>query len=107
MLLFLFRYLIADQYWGTVRYNDQCKGPIFFYTGNEAPVTEYSENSGLFTEGTHELFYNSRSHQLVIVLAPKYGGLLIFAEHRYFGESMPFGNSSFQPGKIGFLSTGS
>jgi len=27
------------------------------------------------------------------------------AEHRYFGESMPFGNSSFDPGKIGFCST--
>eukprot|EP01087_Luapelamoeba_hula_P025072 TRINITY_DN977_c0_g1_i1.p1 TRINITY_DN977_c0_g1~~TRINITY_DN977_c0_g1_i1.p1 ORF type:complete len:531 (+),score=76.80 TRINITY_DN977_c0_g1_i1:216-1595(+) len=84
------RYLIADEYWGKgPKYPNGCRGPVFFYTGNEAPVTDYYTASGLFTQ----------------VLAPKYGGLLVFAEHRYFGESMPFGNSSFDKGKIGFCST--
>jgi hypothetical protein len=86
------RYLYADKYWGTQKHlypnAGNCKGPIFFYTGNESPVTDYYDASGLFTQ----------------VLAPKYGALLIFAEHRYFGKSMPFGNSSFDLDKIGFCS---
>eukprot|EP01120_Amphizonella_sp_Union-15-10_P011217 TRINITY_DN4702_c0_g1_i1.p1 TRINITY_DN4702_c0_g1~~TRINITY_DN4702_c0_g1_i1.p1 ORF type:complete len:489 (-),score=72.58 TRINITY_DN4702_c0_g1_i1:23-1489(-) len=83
------RFLVADAYWGTKSWPLECKGPIFFYTGNEAPVTEYYTASGFFTQ----------------VLAPKYGALLVFAEHRYFGESMPFGNQSFQPGNIGYCSS--
>ena len=36
-------------------------------------------------------------------MAEKHRGLVVFAEHRYFGESLPFGSSSFQEGKIGYL----
>lgn len=64
-----------------------CKGPIFFYTGNESPVTDYYYNSGFLFQ-----------------LAESYGALVIFAEHRYFGESMPFGNSSFSGSNVQFLS---
>lgn len=46
--------------------------PIFFYTGNESPVEEYVNNTGLMWE-----------------LGRKLGALLIFAEHRYEGESVP------------------
>ena len=47
-------------------------GPILFYTGNESPVEEYVNNTGLMWS-----------------LAPKLGALLVFAEHRYEGESFP------------------
>jgi len=84
------RYLYNDQSWGlNPTYSSKnCKGPIFFYTGNESPVTDYWAASGFFVE----------------ILAPKYGALLIFAEHRYFGESMPFGNDSFSQKNIGYCS---
>jgi len=47
--------------------------PIFFYTGNENDVELYVNLTGLMWERAHEV--NAK---------------LIFAEHRYFGESYPF-----------------
>ena len=47
-------------------------GPILFYTGNESPVEVYINNTGLMW-----------------ALAPKLNALMIFAEHRYEGESFP------------------
>ncbi|ELR11692.1 prolylcarboxypeptidase isoform 2 preproprotein [Acanthamoeba castellanii str. Neff] len=75
------RFLLADEYWRG-SYPGGCPGPIFFYTGNEAPVTDYYSASGFFTQ----------------VLAPKHNALLVFA------ESMPFGSKSFDPEKISYLS---
>jgi len=46
--------------------------PIFFYTGNESPVETYANHTGLMWS-----------------LGPKYKALLVFAEHRYEGESLP------------------
>eukprot|EP01123_Difflugia_compressa_P008868 TRINITY_DN2788_c0_g1_i2.p1 TRINITY_DN2788_c0_g1~~TRINITY_DN2788_c0_g1_i2.p1 ORF type:complete len:550 (-),score=106.09 TRINITY_DN2788_c0_g1_i2:64-1563(-) len=66
------RYFYCDQYW-----NEQ--GPIFFYTGNEADVTLYLNATGLMWEN-----------------APSFHALLVFAEHRYFGKSLPFGDSSLK-----------
>ncbi|XAR51410.1 Lysosomal Pro-Xaa carboxypeptidase [Bertholletia excelsa] len=65
------RYLInVEHWWGPAR-----KGPIFLYCGNEGDITWFADNTGLVWE-----------------LAPKFGAMVIFPEHRYYGESMPFGS---------------
>eukprot|EP00536_Pseudo-nitzschia_multiseries_P017290 jgi/Psemu1/166269/gw1.1472.23.1 len=46
--------------------------PIFFYTGNESPLEQYINQTGLMWE-----------------LAPKFGARIVFVEHRYEGESLP------------------
>lgn len=48
-------------------------GPMFFYTGNESPVDVYVNNTGLMWES-----------------ARMFKALLIFAEHRYYGNSKVF-----------------
>ena len=50
---------------------------IFFYTGNESPVEVYLNNTGLMWEN-----------------AAAFDAILVFAEHRYYGESQPLGNST-------------
>ena len=67
---------VTDQYWDE-------KGPIFFYTGNEGPITGFWENSGFVFEA-----------------AQKFNALVIFGEHVstqgcfggvYFCVVCPFG----------------
>lgn len=77
---FKLKYLVNDSYWN----ND---GPIFFYTGNEGDIDKFAQNTGFMWE-----------------IAPSFRALLIFAEHRYYGESMPYGNKSFSdPQHLGYL----
>eukprot|EP01083_Nonionella_stella_P254060 873548_1 len=54
-------------------YKWQPNNPIFFYFGNEADVTAYIDYTGLMWEQ-----------------AENFNALLIFAEHRYYGESLPY-----------------
>lgn len=65
------RYLLNTQFWDP---HDK-KAPIFFYTGNEGDVTLYANHTGLIWEN-----------------APTFKALVVFAEHRYYGKSLPFGD---------------
>eukprot|EP01060_Flectonema_neradi_P004167 TRINITY_DN12734_c0_g1_i1.p1 TRINITY_DN12734_c0_g1~~TRINITY_DN12734_c0_g1_i1.p1 ORF type:complete len:516 (+),score=118.00 TRINITY_DN12734_c0_g1_i1:64-1548(+) len=60
--------------------------PIFFYCGNEADVTLYVKHTGLMWENKDA-----------------FKALLVFAEHRYYGETLPFGNESFSNQNIRYL----
>ncbi|WCJ32073.1 Lysosomal Pro-X carboxypeptidase [Euphorbia peplus] len=65
------RYLINSHHWlGPDR-----SAPIFFYCGNEGDIVWFAENTGFLWE-----------------IAPRFGALIVFPEHRYYGESMPYGS---------------
>ena len=80
------RYLVDDQYFrnassGKLR-------PILFYAGNEGDVWGFYKNSGFMTT----------------TLAEQLGGLVVFGEHRYFGQSYPFDKKdAFNPGNNTYL----
>ncbi|GBG30148.1 Lysosomal Pro-X carboxypeptidase [Hondaea fermentalgiana] len=57
---------------GFRRPGDGEHSPVFFYTGNEGPVDLYVNNTGIMW-----------------TLGETLGAVLVFAEHRYFGESYP------------------
>ncbi|KAJ8769350.1 hypothetical protein K2173_002554 [Erythroxylum novogranatense] len=65
------RYLINTDYWvGPDRL-----GPIFLYCGNEGDIEWFAVNTGFLWE-----------------IAPRFGAMVVFPEHRYYGESMPLGS---------------
>ncbi|KAK4764942.1 hypothetical protein SAY86_026032 [Trapa natans] len=65
------RYLFSSDHWtGPDR-----MGPIFLYCGNEGDIAWFAENTGFVWE-----------------IAPKFGAMVLFPEHRYYGESMPYGS---------------
>ncbi|XP_039071716.1 lysosomal Pro-X carboxypeptidase-like [Hibiscus syriacus] len=76
------KYLINTQYWH--------KGaPIFVYTGNEGHIDWFAANTGFMLD-----------------IAPKFKDLIVFIEHRFYGESMPFGKDSYKSAKtLGYLTS--
>ena len=63
-------------------------GPLVFYTGNEGDADSYWDGDGFLFEMAQEL-----------------GGFLVVAEHRYYGQSLPYGNMSFEPQNLVYLNT--
>lgn len=74
------RYLVEETWW------NQGIGPIFFYTGNEDDINVLWNNTGFIHE-----------------IAPKFHALVVYAEHRFYGKSLPAGNASFTHPIIGLL----
>ncbi|RVW17892.1 Lysosomal Pro-X carboxypeptidase [Vitis vinifera] len=65
------RYLISTRHWtGPDR-----MGPIFLYCGNEGDIEWFAANTGFVWD-----------------MAPRFGAMVLFPEHRYYGESMPYGS---------------
>ncbi|XP_023295310.2 lysosomal Pro-X carboxypeptidase [Lucilia cuprina] len=81
---FKLRYLYNDSYID----KQSGKTPLFFYTGNEGDIESFAQNTGFMWE-----------------LAKDNRACVVFAEHRYYGKSLPFGNSTFNDSKnYGYLS---
>ncbi|RAL53700.1 unnamed protein product [Cuscuta campestris] len=80
--IFYQKYLINREHWH--------KGaPIFVYTGNEGDIGWFASNTGFLLD-----------------IAPKFHALLVFIEHRFYGESMPFGKESYKSAKtLGYLNS--
>ncbi|KAL8528904.1 hypothetical protein ACS0TY_006393 [Phlomoides rotata] len=65
------RYLINTQHWA----GPHQQGPIFVYCGNEGDIEWFAANTGFIWE-----------------VAPRFRAMIVFPEHRYYGESMPYGS---------------
>jgi lysosomal Pro-X carboxypeptidase len=76
------RYLINKSHW-------KPGGPIFFYCGNEADIEYFARTMGFLWEA-----------------APDFDAMLVFAEQRYQGRSLPFGAKSLTvPKYTGYLTS--
>ncbi|KAH7680249.1 prolyl carboxy peptidase-like protein, partial [Aphelenchoides avenae] len=79
---FQLRYLMNTTFY-------QPGGPIFFYTGNEGGIEGFAENTGFMWD-----------------IAPEYGAAVVFAEHRFYGKTQPFGDDSYKSVQnLGYLSS--
>ncbi|GAB2283062.1 hypothetical protein Dimus_017594 [Dionaea muscipula] len=66
------RYLISTEHWA----GPERLGPIFLYCGNEGDIEWFAANTGFVWE-----------------IAPRFGAMVLFPEHRYYGKSMPYGSA--------------
>ncbi|KAK2991888.1 hypothetical protein RJ640_011577, partial [Escallonia rubra] len=73
--IFFQKYLTNDYYW-------HHGAPTFVYTGDEGNIEWFVGNIGFMLD-----------------IAPKFQALLVFIEHRFYGESMSFGNDSHKSAK--------
>ncbi|CAL5039641.1 unnamed protein product [Urochloa decumbens] len=86
-MVFSQKYLVNDTFWR--RPTGGAAGPLFVYTGNEGDIEWFATNTGFMFD-----------------IAPKFGALLVFIEHRFYGESKPFGNDSYKSAEtLGYLTS--
>lgn len=79
---FSLRYLINDTF------VENKNSPILIYTGNEGDIEFFAQNTGFMWKAAKELKAS-----------------IVFAEHRYYGKSLPFGKDSHKVEHLGYLST--
>ncbi|CAN0838474.1 Lysosomal Pro-X carboxypeptidase [Linum grandiflorum] len=80
--VFYQKYLLNSSFWHR-------GAPIFVYTGNEGDIEWFASNTGFLMD-----------------IAPNFHALLVFIEHRFYGESMPFGNASYKSAEtLGYLNS--
>lgn len=79
-----------QRYFTCLEHQFQPNGTIFYYTGNEADVELFVNMTGLMWQNALE-----------------WGNvMLVFAEHRYFGKSLPFPDDAMPTGdKLKYLTT--
>ncbi|XBI13497.1 hypothetical protein VPH35_140225 [Triticum aestivum] len=83
------KYLLNDTFWRKPTAGAGGVGPLFVYTGNEGDIEWFATNTGFMFD-----------------IAPEFGALLVFIEHRYYGESKPFGNDSYTSADtVGYLTS--
>ncbi|KAJ1260125.1 hypothetical protein BS78_10G208100 [Paspalum vaginatum] len=92
-MLFSQKYLLNDTFWrrpgGGKGAGGADAGPLFVYTGNEGDIEWFATNTGFMFD-----------------IAPEFRALLVFIEHRFYGESKPFGNDSYDsPQTLGYLTS--
>ncbi|KAK1288777.1 putative serine protease EDA2 [Acorus calamus] len=77
------KYLLNSNHW------DSLSGPVFVYTGNEGDIEWFAYNTGFMFD-----------------VAPQFKALLVFIEHRFYGESKPFGDDSHSSAEtLGYLNS--
>ncbi|ERN02854.1 lysosomal Pro-X carboxypeptidase isoform X1 [Amborella trichopoda] len=83
--IFYQKYLLNSEYWD----GPKKRAPIFVYTGNEGDIEWFAANTGFLLD-----------------IAPKFRALLVFIEHRFYGESMPFGKGAYKSATtLGYLTS--
>lgn len=76
------RYLVNNDSWVK-------GGPIFFYAGNEGDILSFANNTGLMWYWAHD-----------------FGAMIVFAEHRFYGVSLPYGSTFNEtPSHFGYLTS--
>lgn len=79
-LTFQQRYLISLDSWGGPTH------PLFVYAGNEGDITLFTNNTGFLW-----------------ALAETMGAMVVFIEHRFYGDSLPYGKDSYLIKNLGVL----
>ncbi|XP_048538984.1 lysosomal Pro-X carboxypeptidase-like [Triticum urartu] len=79
------KYLLNDTFWR----RKPTVGPLFVYMGGEADIEWLATTTGFMFD-----------------IAPEFGALIVFIEHRFYGESKPFGNDLYKSADmLGYLTS--
>ncbi|CAH1161425.1 unnamed protein product [Phyllotreta striolata] len=81
MKTFKLRYLVNAK-------NFERTGPIFVYVGGKGDISVYAQNSGFIFD-----------------ISKTFNAMIVFIEHRYYGQSLPFTNESFSLDNLKYLTT--